>query len=295
MMKKNSVFKYLIFAVVGLGWGAGAVWAGELAAVQQRGVLRHLGIPYANFVTGSNDGLDVELVKLFAQDLKVKYQYVETSWGNAIGDLTGKKVKVKGNDVEVVGEAPIKGDILANGFTVLPWREKIVDYSKPTFPTQVWLVARADSPLKPIKPSGDINKDIAQVTALVKGRSLLGKAGTCLEPSLYGMAETGAKVTMFGGGLNDLAPAVIKGEAELTLLDVPDALIALEKWPGKVKVIGPLSPWQDMGTAFPKHSPELREAFNRFLAKCKEDGTYLRLVKKYYPAVFDFYPGFFKQ
>lgn len=292
-MKKGSIIKCFIFSMMALGWGAGTVWAGDLAAVQQAGVLRHLGIPYANFVTGSNDGLDVELLKLFAQDLQVKYQFVETNWANAIGDLTGKQVKVKGNNVEVVGEAPIKGDILANGFTVLPWREKMVDYSTPTFPTQVWLVARADSPLKPIKPSGDIKKDVAQVTALVKGRSLLGKSGTCLEPSLYGMAEGGAKVTLFGGGLNDLAPAVIKGEAELTLLDVPDALIALEKWPGKVKVIGPLSPWQDMGAAFPKNSPQLQEAFNRFLVKCKQNGTYLRLVKKYYPAVFDFYPGFF--
>lgn len=293
-MKKYRFLGYLLIVTLWAGWGAGAVGAGDLAALQQRGVLRHLGIPYANFITGGSDGLDVELMKLFAQDLKVKYQFVETNWGNVIGDLTGKKVKPKGTEVEVVGTAPVKGDVIANGFTVLPWREKIVDFSTPTFPTQVWLLARADSPVKPILPSGDLNRDIAQVTALVRGRTLLGKAGTCLEPSLYGMAEAGAKVVLFNGGLNDLAPAVIKGEAELTLLDVPDALVALEKWPGQVKVIGPLSPWQDMGAAFTKASPELREAFNRFLAKCKQDGTYHRLVKKYYPAVFEYYPGFFQ-
>lgn len=34
--------------------------------------LKHVGAPYANFVTGSGDGLDVELVKLFAQKLNLK-------------------------------------------------------------------------------------------------------------------------------------------------------------------------------------------------------------------------------
>jgi ABC-type amino acid transport substrate-binding protein len=267
----------------------------DLQEVKQRGVLRHLGMPYANFITGSGDGLDVELMKLFAQDLGVQYEFAESSWPKVIGDLTGKTVEPNGNEIEIVGEVPIRGDVISNGFTVLPWREKIVDFSTPTFPTQVWLVARADSPLKPIKNSGNLDKDIVAVKALVKGRSLLGKAGTCLEPSLYGMSESGAKVSLFAGGLNDLAPAILKKDSELTLLDVPDALVALEKWPGKLKVIGPLSPWQDMATAFPKNSPKLREAFNQFLEKCKKDGTYLRLVKKYYPAVFVYHPGFFNQ
>jgi ABC-type amino acid transport substrate-binding protein len=170
-----------------------------------------------------------------------------------------------------------------------------VNYSLPTFPTQVWLIARADSPLKPIKPSGDVDQDIAATKKLLKGHSLLGKGSTCLDPALYHLDQTGAKVKLFPGGLNELAPAVINGESELTLLDVPDALIALEKWPGKVKVIGPLSQIQSMGAAFPKDSPQLREAFNRFLKKCREDGTYQRLVKKYYPAVFNYYPKFFQK
>jgi hypothetical protein len=36
--------------------------------------------------------------------------------------------------------------MIAIGFTVLPWREKVLLYSAPTFPSQVLLVARADSP-----------------------------------------------------------------------------------------------------------------------------------------------------
>jgi ABC-type amino acid transport substrate-binding protein len=48
-----------------------------------------------------------------------------------------------------------------------------------------------------------------------------------------------------------------------------------------------------MAVAFPKESAGLRKAFNGFLRKCKNDGTYLMLIKKYYPYVFDYYPEFF--
>jgi len=267
----------------------------DLKEIKERGVLYHLGIPYANFVTGSGDGLDVEVVKLFAEHLGVRYEYVNTSWTSVIGDLTGKKVKPAGDDIEILGEVPVKGDIIANGFTVLPWREKVVDYSIPTFPTQVWLVARVDSPLKPIQPSGDMSKDIAAVISLLKGYDVLGKRGTCLDPALYGLEEAGAGVHLFEGNLNELAPAVMNGAADATLLDVPDALIALGKWSGKIKVIGPVSPRQNMALAFTKGSVALREDFNRFFEQCMKDGTYLKLAEKYYPAVFTYYPEFFQE
>lgn len=271
----------------------GPLGAGDLPEIRQKGVLRHLGVPYANFVTGSGDGLDVELVKLFAQELGVNYQYVPTNWANVISDLTGKKVKAKGDNIEILGTAPVKGDIVASGITILPWRQKVMDFSVPTFPTQVWLVARADSPLKPIIPQHDIQRDIREIKNLLKGRSLLGKVDTCLDPDLYGLRQTGAKIKLFPGSLNDLAPAVINGEAELTLLDVADALVALEKFPGKIKVLGPICEQQEMGCAFAKTSPQLRDAFNRFLVKLKGEGTYQRLVRRYYPKVFDYYKDFF--
>ncbi len=282
-----------VVAFIVLGFGR-PVLGGDLPEILQKGELRHLGVPYANFVTGSGDGLDVDLMKLFAQYLGVRYQYVQTSWGNVLADLTGKKVRPKGEEVEVIGEVPIKGDIVASGMTILAWREKVVDFSTPVFPTQVWLIARADSSFKPIKPSDRLDKDIGRVKALLPGRQVLGKLDTCLDPTLYGLEKVGAKAICFEGNLNELAPAIIKGEAETTLLDVPDALIALEKWPGKIKVIGPISPRQEMGCAFAKTSPQLREAFNRFFHRIKKDGTYLALVRKYYPSAPHHFPKFFE-
>jgi ABC-type amino acid transport substrate-binding protein len=280
----------VLFGFIVLSHGA------TLEEIKKAGVIRHLGIPYANFVSGSGDGMDVELVQLYAASVGVRYEFVKADWGTIFGDLTGKTAKAKGNEVEITGTVPIKGDVAADGITVLPWRQKLVDFSEPTFPNQVWLVARADSRVKPIKPSGNLQKDMAAVKSVIKGHSLITKKGTCLDPTLYNIEETsGTKIMEHAGSLNEIAPALLNKEADLTLLDVPDALVALQKWPGKIKIIGPVSDIQDMAAAFAKDSPELRVSFNAFLNKCKRDGTFLKLAKKYYPFAPNYFPRFFEK
>ena len=270
------------------------LYADDLPDIKKRGVLRHLGVPYANFVSGAGDGLDVELMQLFAQHIGVRYVYVKASWATLISNLTGVRYKLTKDGVEITGKTAVKGDVIANGFTRLAWREQLVDFSTPTFPTQVWLVARADSPMQPIHPSEDISQDIAKVKQLLSKRVVLGVANTCTDPVLYCLNDVGAKPRTFQGTLNELAPAIIHGEAEATILDVPDALVALEKWPGSIKVIGPITPRQEMGFGFAKNAPLLRAAFNAFFEICRANGTYRRLVEKYYPSVFLFFPEFFE-
>lgn len=257
----------------------------DLEEIKQRGILRHLGVPYANFVTTDGSGFDVELMQRFARQLNVRYEYIQTDWQHALSDLTGKAIKVDGERVELLGDAPVRGDLIASGLTVLPWRETIADFSHSTFPTSVWLIARADSPLQPIQPSGDIQKDIAEVKTILNGRSILGLKFSCLDPALYKLEQTGAEIKLPAQVNNpdDMVPTILSGEAEATLLDVPEALLALEKWPGQIKIIGPVSTRQEMGVAFAKHSPQLRQAFNDFLQRLKESGDYLQLVNKYYP------------
>lgn len=267
--------------------------AGDLDVIREQGVLRHLGVPYANFVVGKDLGLDIELMQLFAKSLGVEYRYIETTWPNVIPDLIGRKVKSAG-DVAVFGDqTPIKGDVIANGLTIIPWRLKAVAYSKPTFPNQIWFVVGINSVLRPIEPSGNQDSDIILVKELMQNIRILGKKGTCLEHSLYCLKEAGGVPVEFTGKLNELVPALLQGRAEATILDVPDALVALEKWPGMIKVIGPVSAQQQMGVAFRPDNPELLQAFNVFYAKSCNDGTYQKLVNKYYPTVYEYFPDFF--
>ena len=293
--RKNPLTSTILLTVIALvALLQGSAWCGDLAQVRKNGVLKHVGIPYANFVTGAGDGMDVELMQMFARHLGVRYEYVKSDWGTVVQDVIGKKVQAKGDEVSFLEDVQVKGDLIANGFTVLPWRQKAVSFSSPTFPSQIWLVARSDSKVKPIKPSGNIDTDIARTKALMKNKGVMALKKTCLDPALYDLEATGANVILFNGNLNELAPAVLNGKAEMTILDVPDALVALDKWPGKIKILGPVSHKQEMAVAFPKTSPHLRDAFNEFLKQAQQDGSYAKVVNRYYPTASAFFPDFFK-
>ena len=278
-----------------------AINAGDLEQIKQQGVLRHLGVTYANFVrkvpkgVDEYDGLDVELMQLFAKHLKVKYQFVSTTWADLFADLTGYEMDSTTKKPGLDKTRAIKGDVIANGLTILPWRMEIVNYSTPTFPTGVWVISKAHSPLKPITPSGSTLQDIKNVKLLLKGHSVLTMEGTCLAPELYDLEGTQTEIRLFTKSrlIDDVAPAMLDGMAESTLLDIPSAMTALQKWPGEIKIIGPISHEQLMGVGFPKSAPELLKEFNNFFRQIWKDGTYRLLVEKYYPSVFLYLGDFF--
>jgi ABC-type amino acid transport substrate-binding protein len=268
-------------------------WA-DLPEIKQRGVIRHLGVPYANFVTGDGDGLDAAIIKLYANKIGVNYEYIRESWDTVIPSLAGKKIQPKGDDIVVSGDAPVNGDIIGNGLTLIPWRQKAINFSKPYIPTAIWIVARADSDLKPIHATGDVHKDVQASKDLLKGKTVLGIPNTCVDPALYNLQDI-RPIFLQGGGLNDLAPAVVKGQYELTILDVPDSLVALMNYPGKLKILGTITENQDMGFGISKDSPLLLESFNTFLHELGESGQLVKLIDHYYPNMKDYFPATFKK
>ncbi len=293
-MKKNALFVVVCACALALAWG-GPVAADDLDQLKARGELRHLGEPYANFITGGGDGLSVELLKAFAQHLGVRYRYVPTTWGKALGQLLGRQVSMQGGEAVLGAAQPAQGDVWAGGVTVLPWRQKVVVFSQATFPNQVWLVARADAPAQPIKPSGDPERDVAQVKAQVARLKVLCVPDTCLDGRQYQLGDAGAHLLDYTGKVSDIVAVVIQGQAQALLQDAPDAMISLQKWPGELKVIGPVSPYQEMAVAFAPSSRRLLAEFNRFLNQLKKTGAYRAMAQKYYPTVVEYFPGFFDQ
>jgi ABC-type amino acid transport substrate-binding protein len=132
---------------------------------------------------------------------------------------------------------------------------------------------------------------------MIGEKSLLVMERTCLDPANYGLTGAGIDLKSYtrSSNLNEMVPALLNNEAELTLLDVPDAILDLKKWAGTIKVIGPISEHQNLAAAFPKDAPELRDAFDDYLARLKADGTYDRLVDKYYPGIRRYFPAFFNR
>jgi Bacterial extracellular solute-binding proteins, family 3 len=270
-------------------------WAADLAEIKQRGEIRHIGIRYANFVTGAGDGLDVELMQGFAKRIGVSYKLVYSDFYSVIRDLLGKDVVRKDGKVTLTGDYPVKGDVISTGFTMLPWREAILLYSDPVIPSQVLLVAPAESELQPIQDSADLAADMAKTRKAIGSRSVLVMERTCLDPTNYGLVNVGLDLRAYNksANLNEMVPAMLNKEAELTLLDAPDAILDLRKWAGRIKILGPISEQQTLATAFPKDAPALRDEFNAYLRDIKASGVYDRLVDKYYPGIRRLFPEFF--
>ncbi|RUM38760.1 MAG: hypothetical protein DSY70_07150, partial [Desulfobulbus sp.] len=139
---------------------------------------------------------------------------------------------------------------------------------------------------------GDINKDISMVKNELHGISVLGLKESCLAPSLYGINKNGARIKFFPPDLNldRRIPSIIGEEAESALIEIPPALIALSTWPGKIKVIGPVSPPRKMACACAKDSPKPKHVVDAFFEDFKKSGRYLKLLGKYYLSIFTYYP-----
>ena len=268
--------------------------AQDLSEIRANGAIRHLGVPYAHFVDGNGDGFDSDLVHAFAEHLGVRYEYAKADWNNVIQDLIGSDIQYH-PETRTTGTRQVRGDIIANGLTVLPSREKLIAYSAPTFASAVWLLARTDSRVTPITPQGNLVEDIRATKAKLAEGDTFVVDDSCLDPKLYGLEGRGYSLRHFSSAnsQNDLVPAILKREGEMTLLDVPDIIVAMGKWPGKIKVIGPISDEQPMAAGFRKTSPELRRAFDEFLSRIKADGTYMKLVRKHYRLAPTYMPRFF--
>jgi len=77
-----------------------------------------------------------------------------------------------------------------------------------------------------------------------------------------------------------MVPALLKGDAEFTLLDVPDAILDLQKWP-EDQGHRPVSR-NRTGSRIPEILPELLPPLTN-TAQDQGDGTYDKLVNKYTP------------
>ena len=251
-----------------------------LEEIRQRGTLLHLAVPYAKFANNDAEGLDCALIKRFAAHLGVSYKYVPTDWTHAIRDLTGHDPNDNANT-----PSQVKGDVLANGFTMLPTRRKYVLFSQPTFAAQVWLIAPRESETFPITPTGDLTLDIQNTLAKLKGKKVVGISTTCIDTTLFPeLAEAGAQPINIPPDKVATPYTLVADSYDFMLIESTNALFALSSWPFDFKIIGPISLPKPLGVAFAPESTELQKEFSDFFKQLWQSGQYKQLAKIYYRA-----------
>jgi polar amino acid transport system substrate-binding protein len=209
--------------------------------------------PYPPFLIGNPDdpdfsGYEIELFNAIAEILGLEPQYSNTNFAAVFRDTANGLF-----DIAVVSS------------TILPERERVVDFTDPHYEAQQALLVTEDS-------------DIASVADL-DGVIVGAQDGTTGEK--YANDETGAsEVRGFPQG-PDAITALVTGQVDATIIDQPVAADAVEKQGGLV-IAEEIQTNELYGFPVAPDNDGLREAVNEALAQLKEDGTVDELYEKYF-------------
>jgi polar amino acid transport system substrate-binding protein len=223
----------------------------SLDTIEEGQLLVGTDTPFPPFEIGQPpdiSGYDIDVVDAVAEDLGLEVTYQDTSFDTIFRDV-----------------AQGKFDAAVAASTILPERERTVDFSDPYYEAQQALVV----------PEGS---DIASVDDL-SGLTVGAQDATTGET--YANDETDAsEVRGFPEG-PDAINAMRSGQVDAAIIDQPVALDAVDKQ-GGVEIVEEIATDELYGVSFGPDSDALREAFNESLQKLKDDGTIDELYEQYF-------------
>lgn len=203
---------------------------------------------YPDEVTGEYIGYDVDLVTGLCTYLNCTAEFVPTAW-----------------DGIFVALAAGEFDMVTSGASITPERAEIVDFSYPYLIFGQVLLLTADSPIQRVE---DVEGKLVGVQ--------LGTTNDLTATKLFGDTSVKRYETF------DMAViALIQGDVDVVVIDLPSAIGFMEEYPGQLMVGATLSSDEALGMAFQPGS-ELRPAFNAALVRFKADGSYSELYNKYF-------------
>jgi polar amino acid transport system substrate-binding protein len=231
----------------GGGGGAGA----QPDLIKQGQLLVGTDTPYPPFEIGQPpdiSGYDIEVLNEVAKRLKLDVTYQDTSFDTIFRDL---------------GQG--KFDVVAAASTILPDRERTVDFSDPYYLTPQSLLVAEGS-------------DIATVDDL-GGKTVGAQDGTTGE--FYGQDETDASQVRGYPEGPDAINALKAGQVDAVIIDFAVAQDAVKK-SGGIEVAQKIVTNELYGFPVAEDNDGLREQINSALSEMKKDGTFDRLYQKYF-------------
>lgn len=243
--------RHLLLATV-----AAAVLAAHApGALAQADVLRvgtDATFPPMEFVdNGKRTGFDVELVEAMAAAMGKKLEWVDIDFKGLIPGLISKRF-----------------DMAVSAIYITDERKKVVDFTDAYFAGGLITMVKTGNTA--IKPPVDLNGKKVSVQVGTKSVSYLKQTFPNVQ-----LVEVEKNQEMFN--LVDI------GRADALVTGKPAAFQYMRTRPG-LQVVEPQLTTEEYGMAVRKDTPELTKAANAALAKLKADGTYGRIVAKWFPA-----------
>jgi polar amino acid transport system substrate-binding protein len=251
-------FIKLISATSLLALSIGSASAGTLDDISEDGELRAcFDAGYMPFEMKSKNGdyigFDLDLGKLMAKQMGVKYVPVNTAWDGIIPALlTGKC------------------HIIMAGMTINAQRNMRVNFADP------YITVGQAILLNP-KHKGKIlsYQDLNSADYVIASK--LGTSGEQVVKKMLSKAKYNAFETE-----TDAALEVTNGKADAMIYDMPFISIYAAQTKGKTEAILEPFTYEPLGWAVKQGDPDMLNFLNNFLRQTKGDGTYERIYDKWF-------------
>jgi len=199
---------------------------------------------------GKRTGFDVELVEALAVAMGRKVEWIDIDFKGLIPALISKRA-----------------DLAMSAIYITDERKKVVDFSDPYFAGGLVVLAPKAGAIKSLKD--------------LDGKKVAVQVGT---KSVGYLKDNFPKVERIEVEKNqEMFNLVEIGRADAAVTGKPAAKIFAQVKPA-LHVLAEQLTTEEYGIAVRKDAPEIREAVNAGLKKIRADGTYDRLVQKWFEA-----------
>ncbi|MDJ1158850.1 glutamine ABC transporter substrate-binding protein [Chelatococcus sp. SYSU_G07232] len=208
-------------------------------------------MPFEFQVDGKLTGFDIELVEAAAKVMNKKVEWTTIDFKGLIPGLVAKRF-----------------DMAVSAIYITDERKKVVDFSDPYYPGGLVIMVKKDN--TSIKGPEDL-----------PGKKVSVQVGT---KSVSYLQENFPKVERTEVEKNqEMFMLVELGRVDAAVTGKPAAKLFAKSRP-TVKVLDKQLTVEEYGMAVRKDLPELTKELNAALAKLKADGTYDKLVQKWFEA-----------
>jgi polar amino acid transport system substrate-binding protein len=208
--------------------------------------------PFEEFGKSKSEfkGFDIELVEAIGEKIGREPEFIDTSFDTIFRDL-----------------AQGKFEMVASATTITDEREKTVDFTNPYYlPSAQSIVVTTGT--TDIKTAKDLD-----------GRTVGVQQGTTGEEYVEEETDAG-EVRTFPQG-PDTIPALKAGTIDAVVIDRPVAERAVEKDDG-IEIAGGIETEEQYGFVVAQGEEELLDELNKGLEEILDDGTYVRIYKKWF-------------